>query len=69
MVIKVFGKTTRFSKCTSNSVSQSAIISFNSNSIGFPRNMIVGFEGFYKTCPVVRINRVKCDAQLCNFFP
>jgi hypothetical protein len=59
MITEEFRKTTGFAESPSDSVSQSAIISFNANSMFFSNDMTVSLKSTNKILPIITADAVQ----------
>ena len=68
MVFKLFRKTTSFSDCSTNSVSQKRVVSFNISSVFFTDFMIFFLKNRRKSLPTISTNLIKNHAHILQFF-
>ena len=64
VIIELLRETTGFSDRPTQSVSKTAVITFNAYRMRFSNSFVVKFKGGYKTVPVIHANRVIADCKL-----
>ena len=64
VIIELLREPTGFSNRPTQSVSKTAVITFNAYRMGFANSFVVKFKGGYKTVPVIHTDRAIADFQL-----
>ena len=64
VIIKLLRETTGFSNRPTQSVSKTAVITFNAYRMRFANSFVIKFKGGYKTVPVIHANRFIADCKL-----
>ena len=64
VIIKLLRETTGFSNRPTQSVSKTAVITFNAYRMLFANSFVITFKGGYKTVPVVHTDRAIADCKL-----
>ena len=64
VIIELLRETTGFSNRPTQSVSKTAVITFNAYRMRFANSFVITFKGGYKTVPVVHTDRAIADCKL-----